>query len=320
MKHNLTIFVLFIIIISLPLNILAQEYDSLFINAVRQRLTAEENKKLTTADDYITTGNLIMIEVDELDEEIDLLRKTAEDENLDEKTRNKILRKANRLSFKNRKKRIRAAKIYRSGYNELYRFFSVKIVQLNADSTDNQKQITAVLLNDAKVLFDSAWQKLKPLSNFDTDEILRVEISGVHEIKLDGMEKIEEALNITLGLTSPPVVSTIIPNIVPDTTQILTNEPDTVVPEKITFRVQVIAVSRKLQEYDLKTVYSGQANVFELKEDGLYKYAVGQFDNYPDARIFQRVIGGDSFIIALQDNEKIQITVEMQQGYGPEDY
>jgi len=71
--------------------------------------------------------------------------------------------------------------------------------------------------------------------------------------------------------------------------------------------VQVMAVSKVLPSVTVDKVYKGNRNVTVTFHEGLWKYLVGRFDEYDDARLFQEGLGGDSFVVAMKDGQRIDI-------------
>lgn len=76
------------------------------------------------------------------------------------------------------------------------------------------------------------------------------------------------------------------------------------------YRVQIVAVSKKLNERKLKRLYSKVKEIEEFVDplDGLYKYYVGKFSKYEHAKTFEGRLGiGDAFVVAYKDDNKINV-------------
>ena len=79
--------------------------------------------------------------------------------------------------------------------------------------------------------------------------------------------------------------------------------------EGFIFRVQIVACRVRLDEKTLKGIYDGSLTIMELHEDNWYKYAIGEFGTYKEARKLrdQSKIPG-VFVIAYLNGKRIKIT------------
>lgn len=79
----------------------------------------------------------------------------------------------------------------------------------------------------------------------------------------------------------------------------------------VIFRVQILAVSQPATEGELAELYKGGEQIYEEfdQTDRLYKYAVGEYKNYEEAKSYNQANGiADSFIIAIKNGQKVPIT------------
>jgi hypothetical protein len=91
------------------------------------------------------------------------------------------------------------------------------------------------------------------------------------------------------------------------------SEVSSVNPEKqmapIVFRVQIAAHTVPMtNEYIKENIYRGSEEVLEIFEDGWYKYSIGEFDNFNDAKallVSSRV--RKAFVVAYQEGTKLTI-------------
>lgn len=88
-----------------------------------------------------------------------------------------------------------------------------------------------------------------------------------------------------------------------------TNEPVNMSTEGFVFRVQIVACRVQLDDNTLRGIYSGPLSVIELHEDGWYKYAIGEFTTYKQARQLRdkSTIPG-VFVIAYLNGKRVKIT------------
>jgi len=107
-------------------------------------------------------------------------------------------------------------------------------------------------------------------------------------------------------LKPAPVVEEVVEVIVPQEEVIDPNSD-----EGIWFRVQIMAVSKPLNDTDIQKFYYGEQQVAEKFLDGLYKYFAGKFLTYDEARSYQDMIGiQDAFIVGFEDGNAISNITE----------
>jgi hypothetical protein len=78
--------------------------------------------------------------------------------------------------------------------------------------------------------------------------------------------------------------------------------------DQITFRVQIAASMMELSSKGINKIYCTDANVYLYREDGWYKYAIGNFKNYRDAEELRKSANiGGSFIVAFRNGKRINL-------------
>lgn len=88
-----------------------------------------------------------------------------------------------------------------------------------------------------------------------------------------------------------------------DNAPAITEKKDT-----LQFRIQITSSSRQIQPDH--PVFKGYSDVYEYQENGMYKYAIGNFTDYQEVKNFQESIKQKfpgAFIVAFQHNKKIDI-------------
>ena len=76
----------------------------------------------------------------------------------------------------------------------------------------------------------------------------------------------------------------------------------------LVFKVQIIAVSQALTTEQLQEFYGGSEDVYEIQDEGLYKYSIGTFTSYNEANDYSATVGvSDAFVIAFKDGVKISV-------------
>lgn len=85
----------------------------------------------------------------------------------------------------------------------------------------------------------------------------------------------------------------------------------------IVFRVQILAKSNKLQSVQfLRDRYNLSGDIYEVHQDGVYRYSLGEFFNYRDAYQYSQSLKSkglvDAFVVVYKDGKRIQLTKEMK--------
>ncbi|MEE4197977.1 MAG: SPOR domain-containing protein [Bacteroidales bacterium] len=74
------------------------------------------------------------------------------------------------------------------------------------------------------------------------------------------------------------------------------------------FKVQIAASKNKLNDQELKSIYRGSKKINQSFEDGWYKYSLGEFTDYDEAKTLRKQTGvKDAFIVSSYDGEKIPL-------------
>ena len=77
----------------------------------------------------------------------------------------------------------------------------------------------------------------------------------------------------------------------------------------VVYRVQIIAVQRgQLSQNQIDRLYSGPEKVYERKEQGMYKYAIGNYTKFSQARSVKNSLGIQSFVVAFKDGQRIDLS------------
>ena len=78
--------------------------------------------------------------------------------------------------------------------------------------------------------------------------------------------------------------------------------------DRVSFRVQIAASMMELSSEGINKIYCTDANVYLYREEGWYKYAIGNFKNYRDAEELRKSANiGGSFIVAFKNGKKINL-------------
>ena len=94
------------------------------------------------------------------------------------------------------------------------------------------------------------------------------------------------------------------------------NKP-TVSTYGIVYRVQILAKSTRLADINyLKNKYSLSEDIYEVRQDGVYRYSVGAFTNYQQAVEHSRRIKAkgvsDAFVVVYKDGKRISLSPQLK--------
>ena len=88
----------------------------------------------------------------------------------------------------------------------------------------------------------------------------------------------------------------------------------TEVAKGFVYKVQILACRVPIDKKTLENIYAGSLLIQELNEDKWYKYAVGEFNTYANARLIKNQLNiPGSFIIAYLNGKRIQISTNASQ-------
>jgi hypothetical protein len=77
------------------------------------------------------------------------------------------------------------------------------------------------------------------------------------------------------------------------------------VVQGVVYKVQIAAIQRgQLPDYVKQELYSGNRTLTEDFEDGFYKYRVGDFNSFSDARAFIEEYGKEAFVVKFVNGVK----------------
>ncbi|MFQ3579545.1 MAG: hypothetical protein SNJ71_05330 [Bacteroidales bacterium] len=82
----------------------------------------------------------------------------------------------------------------------------------------------------------------------------------------------------------------------------------TIASNETIYRIQIIAVQKgQLSEAAKRKIYDGPEVITERFEDGMYKYSIGEYKSLSQAKQVLSQIGGDAFIVAFRNNQRIPV-------------
>lgn len=89
-----------------------------------------------------------------------------------------------------------------------------------------------------------------------------------------------------------------------DLDELIRNNPD----GDVYFSIQLAALTKPLSNQSLKNYFQTQENIKVIREDGLYKYTVGEFKNYSDALDFKNQLKiEDAFLVVYFIDYRISV-------------
>lgn len=307
--------VLFAFLCCLAGKTIAQDDPEYRMKLIRERLPEKDLTLLDKADNILTSAYLMIEEINPL------LNELAKYEEASNQSDDRRVRKESKKTIRSiqatvSKKRIKAAEIFEKGYDMS---FTVHYDYLNSQVAfvTNSTQVRKSMA-DAKRIYAVARQKLTKLTDREKYEYLMKELDEVLAMKQEGLNMLLEAYCLFLDCSPPLVVDVNVPSadslVVTDTDFVQTdihpqtNNKVTKEESPISYRVQIIAVRTPLTQDRLKNIYRGKSEINPpLFENGLYKYSVGNFSSYEQAKSLRNDIGGDSFIVAFKDGKRVAL-------------
>ncbi len=321
MKYFKSLAFLLLSLIIIPSIAFSQE-ELTVEDRIRNEMSSDQINKILSADEKVAKANQLMEQVEEMDKEVSSFLRTAETGDR-WRTRRKAKRKARKLGKKARKQRIEAAEMYEEGYKDIYLVYKEKLNEYihdsgtSADATEAKK-----LISQAKKNFVEATKQMHDLKRRDSNEHVADVLENSHQLKIQGLDFLIEGLCLYVECYPKPVEpekeDTVKPVIDVDS---LVVEDDTEELEEdfsrgLIFQVQIIALTKKLSSHQQKSLYPKGELIEKFDEsDGLYKYRIGNFKTYDEAKQVKNNIGKDSFIVPLRDGERITIREALGGGH-----
>jgi len=287
--------------------------DSLMsMNIIKNQLNQTELKTMLQGEKLIKSGDDVMKKVDKLDDATNNAKSKEEKEN-SKKGKKKAKKEVKKSSKAARELRIKAAKTYEEGFKLVYQVLKDKLTGYQKTDQSDKKNEVEKLKTEAKNLFVQGTKKLNELKNKDSDEKVEKTLDQVYQMKCTGISNLCKSFCLYLECKKVEVV---VENVVEkDTTPVVVYVDPPVVddnkgPKGIEFKIQIIAVHRQLTDIQLGKLYVGseQPYYFVDQSDNLYKYVVGSYKDYKEAKSKVKATGiRDAFVIAFKDGYKIPL-------------
>ena len=284
------------------MNLSQAQNEATKLNALRtQLIEASDATKLQAADKNLVDADKAMKEVVALEKRLDELNNIIENERGRDKRRAK--REARQINKDLPEKLFATHKLYAKAFDETYMIYKNYISKLPTNDVDKTRQAN-LLFEQAKNNFNSAKSIENKLTVADEYDNLVKEWGNAFQLRSEGINLMVEGFWVFLK--PAPVVEEVVEVIVPQEEVIDPNSD-----EGIWFRVQIMAVSKPLNDTDIQKFYYGEQQVAEKFLDGLYKYFAGKFLTYDEARSYQDMIGiQDAFIVGFEDGNAISNITE----------
>jgi len=284
------------------MNLSQAQNEATKLNALRtQLIEASDATKLQAADKNLVDADKAMKDVVALEKRLDELNNIIENERGRDKRRAK--REARQINKDLPEKLFATHKLYAKAFDETYMIYKNYISKLPTNDVDKTRQAN-LLFEQAKNNFNSAKSIENKLTVADEYDNLVKEWGNAFQLRSEGINLMVEGFWVFLK--PAPVVEEVVEVIVPQEEVIDPNSD-----EGIWFRVQIMAVSKPLNDTDIQKFYYGEQQVAEKFLDGLYKYFAGKFLTYDEARSYQDMIGiQDAFIVGFEDGNAISNITE----------
>lgn len=299
MKHHLTY--LFFLILLLPVLPLQAQITDKSEAIIYLEFSEMEHRQLTRAQEKVESAAELVGAIEALDAKVEEYRELAQ-ETWWRPKRRRYNREAERHEQLANDKRLEMLDIYREGYGDLYKIYHNKLMSYPEEL---RNELASKTIERAENTIGTANSREEELKKSAVYYELMEAVPEIINSRETAIGTLKEAFCLTINCE---------PNDQNEWEQADNGFGEQQTErENIVFQVQIIAVSRPLTDKALQKIYDGQADVIELKENGLYKYSVGAFFTYDEAASFRdNIIGDDSFVVAFLDGEKIDILEAIQ--------
>lgn len=286
---------------------------------IKDKFSPAQLKDMKRADNFITSGDVFMQEVKAIELEVFSLQESLP--TLSKKEKKEAEKKAKELKQEALVKLIDATKTGEKGYDIRFNVMRQKLEELSKASNESDKNKQAKkAIYDGNLKIVEARDIINKLTDRDDYDYISNQVKNAKLLKLESINILLDVICLYIDCNPKEIVVHSNENNVaentnnnnlnnPNSGDKQTNNSGNVNTKKayIYFTVQIIAVKNPLPNIKVDDLYKGSKNITALYHDNLWKYMVGRFDNYDDARIFQEGIGRDSFVVAIKDGERINI-------------
>lgn len=286
---------------------------------IKDKFSPAQLKDMKRADNFITSGDVFMQEVKAIELEVFSLQESLP--TLSKKEKKEAEKKAKELKQEALVKLIDATKTGEKGYDIRFNVMRQKLEELSKASNESDKNKQAKkAIYDGNLKIVEARDIINKLTDRDDYDYISNQVKNAKLLKLESINILLDVICLYIDCNPKEIVVHSNENNVaentnnnnlnnPNSGDKQTNNSGNVKTKKayIYFTVQIIAVKNPLPNIKVDDLYKGSKNITASYHDNLWKYMVGRFDNYDDARIFQEGIGRDSFVVAIKDGERINI-------------
>jgi len=286
---------------------------------IKDKFSPAQLKDMKRADNFITSGDVFMQEVKAIELEVFSLQESLP--TLSKKEKKEAEKKAKELKQEALVKLIDATKTGEKGYDIRFNVMRQKLEELSKASNESDKNKQAKkAIYDGNLKIVEARDIINKLTDRDDYDYISNQVKNAKLLKLESINILLDVICLYIDCNPKEIVVHSNENNVAENTNNnnlnnqnsndkQTNNSGNVKTKKayIYFTVQIIAVKNPLPNIKVDDLYKGSKNITASYHDNLWKYMVGRFDNYDDARIFQEGIGRDSFVVAIKDGERINI-------------
>lgn len=297
MIKNLLILFLFIFLFN---TVFSQE-TSFQEKMIRTQIPIERVQELEQAEEYIIQIETLKDKIIDNDGSIyKLQERNSTSTNKKEKKRNE--KKIKELQNELQEELVKIANLYYLNYKNTYSVYRDKLNMY--ETTDREKRLKVnMLLEDSKQIKSKIRLIVENLEKTKNCKNLKKRVNEINLLRVEGQDKLNESFCTYINCNEP---------ITESYKDIKIKKLEKKIRQKryvVIFKVQILAVSTKAnidnlqKKYDLIKVEESYSNEFKV-----YRYSVGEFDNYYDARDYSENIEiRDSFVISYVDGKRAKI-------------
>jgi hypothetical protein len=317
--------------------------DSDFFTALDDVLTNDEKTIISDAQKKIEKGDTYVNKAEEED---------VANAKLLSSTKERKKKKAEKKLLEAKKYRIQAAEFYDTGYQSVFDLYMEKINaaewEFTEDGTQAQKYI-----DDGNTAFADAQRTLKTYSDATEDNLednikyttLKSDLKSVKTDEEDALQMLVDAIALWTSqaekkgeLDAADQLSwknALALNTIPAYKNYLASYPTGLHAQEaadkiealeeaflaaqqantsVTYKVQICADKKKWTTANLKSkIYAGTETVAERYADGYYKYSIGEFKTYKEAKTLKTKSGvKGAFVVCFVAGVQVEITKALE--------
>lgn len=293
---------LFILLFTFFVSSVFGQGDSFQERMIKKEIPSENIKNLEKAEDFLFEVTLSENKIIKNDQHIyKLQEKNNTSSNKKEIKINE--KKITDLQKESRNELIKIANLYYANYKICYTVYRDQLVRYQ--TTDRYKRLKVnELISDSKVNKSTIRLIVEDISQIKNYQELKKELIKINLLRVEGIDKLNEAFCTYINCYE--LITTVENKYI----KIENNKIEIASKYNVIFKVQILAVSKKRNIYKLQEKYKKIAIVEETysKELKLYRYMIGEFKDYYNAKDFsENIETRGAFVVSFINGKRANI-------------